>query len=164
MGVILCNFLLLSLLGTMAICQDCSYPTNKDLEDVIKKIITSQEEHSGSSTSVDVARFNVVCLAFGNQKDLYRAVSVVVEYMCSGNNNCPVAIPVVEQIESECDAGNWSTVSSVQDSTDNTHSPVPEADFSTVVRENCSLCLSPVMAWKVSLTTDPGTHCVGRFT
>ena len=81
----------------------------------------------------------MTCLAFGYQKDLYRAVSVVVEYTCSGNSNCPVG-SVMEQIESECEDGDWCLVSSVQGSVEDTRSQSPLADFSTEMREDCSFC------------------------
>ena len=118
-------------------------------------------DESSDTLSVDVTNFHAVCLAFGHQKDAYRAVSAVVEYTCSGSSNCPtVGTQVVEQIESECEAGNWSTVYSVQDSTPHTRSQTG-ADFSTATRENCSFCLSSSLAERVSLTTDPVTHCIG---
>ena len=157
--MLLCHVLLFSLLASNVTCQDCIYPTQEDLEDVIKQIIAYPDE-SPDIVSVDVTDFHVVCLAFGYDKDLYRAVSVIVEYTCSGDSNCPMGTQVVEQIESECEAGNWSTVHSVQDSTEYTHSET-NAGFSTAVWENCSLCLSNTLAERVSLTTDPVTHCVG---
>ena len=152
MGVLLCNFVLFYLLASMGICQDCSYPTSNDLEYVIKQIISPEE----SPTSVDVIRFNVVCLAFGYQKDLYSGVSVVVEYTCSGSSNCPVGVTVFEQIESECEAGFWSTVSSVVDSTVYTRSPASEADFSIPERKNCSFCLCNALA--ESVTPNRSSH------
>ncbi|CAI7992907.1 Sushi, von Willebrand factor type A, EGF and pentraxin domain-containing protein 1 [Geodia barretti] len=157
-NVLLCHVLLFSLLASNVTCQDCIYPTQQDIEDVIEQIVAYPDE-SSDVVSVDVTNFHVVCLAFGYDKDLYRAVSVIVEYTCSGGSNCPMGTQVVEQIESECEAGNWSTVHSVRDSTAYTRSET-NADFSTAVRENCSLCLSNTLAERVSLTTDPVTHCV----
>ena len=160
MEVILYQLLLFTLFATSGNCQDCSYPTNDDVEGVIRKIITSSQE-SPANPSVNINQFHVICLAFGYQKDLYRAVSVVVEYTCSGNSNCPVG-SVVEQIESECDDGDWSLVSSVQGSIEDTRSQSPLADFSTEMREDCSFCLSPELAGRVSLITDLNTHCIGK--
>ena len=59
--------------------------------------------------------FHPVCLAFDNVQDHYRAVSVLVEYTCTGNPSCPSGT-AVEQIESECSNGDWSNV--VQGSTE----------------------------------------------
>ena len=138
-------------------CQDCSFPTNGDLEEVISEII----ETGSSSTDavVNVMRFHPVCLAFGAQQDRYRLVSVVVEYTCSGNTNCPSGT-AVEQIESECDSGVWSNT--VQGSVFDTRSVPPDANFTTTTREDCSFCLSPELASNLGPTTDSVTHCVGK--
>ena len=138
-------------------CQKCTLPTNNDLEEVIKDIFTDD----GSSTpDVDVMSFHLVCLAFDEVQDRYRAVSVLVEYTCRSNPSCPSGT-VVEQIESECSNGVWSNV--VLGSTENTRSQTTEASFSTPTRENCSLCVSHELGATLSLTSDSVTHCVGQY-
>ena len=70
----------LTMIGVSS-CQNCSLPTDEDLENVIKLIITYTEETPAIPT-VDVTDFHVVCLAFSDSRDLYRSVSVVVQYTC----------------------------------------------------------------------------------
>ena len=101
------KILMLATLARICSSHSCTLPTNADLEGVISDIIREAE---GSTTpDINVMRLHPVCLAFGTAQDRYRAVSVVVEYTCSGNTACPFR-PAVEQIESECDDGTWSNV------------------------------------------------------
>ena len=138
---------------------DCSFPTNDDLEVVIASIAIAGD--SPSSPTVNVIRFHPVCLAFGEQQDRYRSVSVVVEYTCSGNANCPSGT-AVEQIESGCDGEAWSN--RVLGSTDNVRSVFTEANFTTTTREDCSYCLSPELAPTIGApdNIDSVTHCLGE--
>ena len=135
--------------------QDCTPPTAADLENVLKTIIGG-----ANSTAVPVVTdFQTVCRAYSKQKDLLRAVSVVVEYKCSGHENCPEGM-VLEQIESECVNERWS--SSVLGNNEGIRSTTTEASLTTPTRENCSLCLSPELANQMITTTiDVVTHCVG---
>ena len=139
-------------------CHNCTLPTNTDLEVVIRDIIEVND--SSSTPTVNVIGFHPVCLAFDDVQDHYRAVSVVVAYNCSGNTGCPPGT-AVEQIESECDNGEWSNV--VQGNTDFTRSQTTEASFSTSTRQDCALCVSPELGDVLSLTTDSVTHCVGEY-
>ena len=152
------NVLIVAVVAGICSCQqECSLPTNDDLEQVITDII--QFGDSSSLPTVTVARFHPVCLAFGQQQDRYRLVSVVVEYTCSGNINCP-SDTAVEEIESECFSGVWSNI--VLGSTDNTRSVTTDASFNTTTREDCSFCLSPELASSLGPITDNATHCVGK--
>ena len=140
-------------------CQMCTLPTNGDLEGVIENIIESDD---GSSTpTVNVMSFHPVCLAFDEVEDRYRFVSVVVEYTCSDNPSCPPG-PAVEQIESECDDGDWSYI--VFGVPVHTRSPTPEANFSTSTRQDCVFCVSPELdvASELHFSPDNVTHCVGE--
>ena len=158
MQVMLTQITVTALIITMGVCncQDCSYPTNEDLEDVIKELVPSAD--SPMTPNVNVMGFNPVCLAVSDEKDLYRHVSAVVEYTCSGNSNCPTGRSE-EQIESECNIGVWST--NVLGFTEHTHSVTTNASLSTMTREDCAFCLSLELATRLSLTADDVTHCVG---
>ena len=140
----------------MCSCQDCTYPTNDDLKDLIKVVIASGD--SSTTHSVNVIRFHPVCIAFSEKQGLYRSLSVVVQYTCSGHANCPPGT-AEEQIESDCINGQWSN--NVLSITKSTHSLAALANFSTTTREDCAFCLSPELANMFSLTTDAVTHCVG---
>ena len=139
-------------------CQMCTLPTNGDLEDVIREIIEADD--SSSTPNVNVMSFHPVCLAFDDIQDHYRAVSVLVEYSCTGNPSCPSGT-AVEQIESECSNGEWSNT--VRSSTEFTRSTTTEASFSTSTRQDCAFCVSPELGDVLSLTTDSVTHCVGEY-
>ena len=140
-------------------CQKCTLPTSGDLEDVI--INTLQSDDSASTPNVNVMSIHPVCLALDDVQDRYRAVSVLVEYTCSGLTSCPSGT-VVEQIESECDNGIWSNT--VQGSPEFTRSETTEASVSTSTRQDCVFCVSPdlVKEAKLSLSPDNVTHCVGE--
>ena len=156
----LCYILIVAVVAGTCSCQDCSFPTNGDLEQVIASVIRSGD--SSPPPTVTVAEFHPVCLAFGQQQDRYRLVSVVVEYTCSGHANCPQDT-AVEQIESECINGVWSNM--VLGSVLDTRSVPPDASFSTTTRENCSFCLTAELANSIiGDTTDNVTHCVGECT
>lgn len=139
--------------------QDCIVPTSEQLKAVLELIISS--EGLTETPAINVTDFHVVCLAASKQRDHYRGLSVIVKYTCSGNSDCPVG-NAEEQIESECSSGQWSIANSIQSGRINeSRSQSSLADFSTAVRENCALCLSPELAVRVSLNTDSITHCVG---
>ena len=151
--------LIVAIVAGMCSCQEeCSFPTNDDLERVIAEIIETGD--GLTDADVNVMRFHPVCLAFGQQQNHYRFVSVVVEYTCSGISNCPSGT-AVEQIESECVSGVWSN--EVEGNTDNTRSTTTEANFTTTTRENCSFCLSTELADILGPTTHSVTHCVGEY-
>ena len=61
---------------------DCPEITEAALENVIGNNIPTGE---GSSPTVDVLNFHPVCLAYSQERDRYRFVSVVVEYTHSKN-------------------------------------------------------------------------------
>ena len=151
--------LIVAAVAVLSSCQECDYPTNSDLEDVIKEIILTGD--NPSIPTVSVMSFHPLCLAFGVERGRYRGVSVQVNYTCSENPNCPGGT-AAEQIESECVSGSWSN--SVVASTDNTRSVVSEATYETTSREDCSFCVSPelIIASSLTFTTDNVTHCVGE--
>ena len=145
-------------LGPASCQSDCAYPAGSDLEDVIMSSIPTGD--NPATPTVDVLDFHPVCLAYSQERDRYRYVSVVIEYTCTGNANCPSGT-AVEQFESQCSGGAWSH--SVQGDVDNTRTENPTANFSTTTREDCAFCFSPATAAAFSITTDDVTHCVGKL-
>ena len=151
--------LLMAVVAGLCSCQQqCLFPTNDDLELVIARIILV--ENSPSPPTINVIRFHPVCLAFGEQQDRYRSVSVVVEYTCSGNTNCPPGT-VVEQIESECNGGVWSDTTMIG-IVGNSRPVFNEANFTTTTREDCSVCLFQELEEENPITIDSVTHCLGE--
>ena len=140
--------------------MDCPEITEAALENVIRKNIPTGD--SPPTLTVDVLSFHPVCLAYSQERDRYRYVSVVVEYTCTGNANCPSGT-AVEQFDSQCSSGTWSH--SVHGDVDNIRTVNPTANFSTTAREDCGLCFSPATVTGLRLTTvtDTVTHCVGRY-
>ena len=152
--------LVVAAVAVLSSCQGCSYPTNSNIEDVIKDIIPTGE--NSAIPTVSVMSFHPLCLAFGEERGHYRGLSVLVTYTCTGNPNCPPGM-AEEQIESECNNNDvWSN--NVQSNTVNTRSEVSEATTETTSREDCSYCLSPelIIANSLAFTTDDVTHCVGE--
>ena len=146
--------LLVTILLEKGVCQDCAQPTDKDLMRLLKD--------GGNSTgefNITLYYSQIVCRAYGRQKDLLRLVSVVVEYTCSGHKMCQRGT-VLEQIESECIAGHWANT--VLGSTDYVRSTATQASLTVAARDDCSFCLSPELAANKSLKTDSVTHCVGE--
>ena len=138
--------------------MDCPEITETALKDVIgNNIPTGYDPHP---PTVDVLSFHPVCLAYSQERDRYRFVSVVVEYICTGHANCPSGT-AVEQFDSQCSGGTWSH--SVEGDVDNIRTVDPTANFSTTTKEDCAFCFSPALASNLRLTTDTVTHCVGRY-
>ena len=154
------KILFVAIVAGICSCQECTLPTSGDLEDVIADIIEADD--SSSTPNVNVMSFHPVCLALDDVQDRYRTVSVLVEYRCTGNPSCPSGT-VVEQIESECDNGDWSYL--VQGSPEFTRSQTSEASFLTSTREDCAFCVSPELDVEagLSLSPDSVTHCVGEY-
>ena len=150
--------LVVAIVAGICSCQKCTLPINEDLEVVIIDIFRADD--SSSTPNINVMRIHPVCLAFDDVQDRYRAVSVLVEYRCSGHTRCPSGT-AVELIESECDNGVWSNT--VHGSPEHTRSQTTEASFSTSTREDCAFCVSPELGDVLSLTTDSVTHCVGQY-
>ena len=147
--------------GGVSSQMDCPEITEAALEDnvIVKSIPTGEGSHT---LTVDVMSFHPVCLAYSQERDRYRFVSVVVEYTCTGHANCPSGT-AVEQFDSQCSSGTWSH--SVQGDVDNTRTVDPTANFSTTTREDCAFCFSPATVTGLGSTrvTDNVTHCVGRY-
>ena len=137
---------------------DCPEVTEAELETVIKDNFPGHRDFG--IPTVNVLDFHPVCLAYSQERDRYSFVSVVVEYTCTGNANCPSGT-AVEQFESQCTGGKWSH--SVQGYVDIARTINPTADFSTTTREDCAFCFSPALATSFSIATDNDTHCVGRY-
>ena len=130
---------------------------------IIEYFKVSEDTSSTPTVDHDVMSFHPVCLALNDVQDHYHAVSVLMEYTCSGHT--------MEQIVSECGNGECCIV----------YSWVPqnllalkttEANFSTSTTEDCAFCVSFELGDLIFLFSlalfmiIPGwdysvTHCVG---
>ena len=151
--------LLVFLAVGIVICSgqtECDPPTVSQLEDVISDIIRAGD--NAAAPTVVLTAFNIVCLAFGEERDRLRIVSVVVEYTCTGHVNCQT-VSGVEQIEAQCNEGDWTNV--VVGSTADVRTQSPQATLTTL-SDVCASCLSPERAAASGAgTSDIVTHCIG---
>ena len=142
--------------------MDCPNITEVALKNVIRDNIPTGD--NPATPTVEVLDFHPVCLAYSQERDRYRYVSVVVEYTCTGNVDCPFGT-AVEQIHSECSNGTW--IGRVARIGSNFRTINTTANFSTTTREDCAFCFSPRVAEALDLTndhvTDAITHCVGKY-
>ena len=156
--IILATLIVVLTAGGVSGQTDCPEITEAAMENVIMSSIPTGD--NPATPTVDVLDFHPVCLAHGQERDRYRYVSVMVEYNCTGNANCPSGT-AVEQFESDCDKGTWSHL--VSDIGRNIRTVSPTANFSTATREDCAFCISPDIAAGFGIVTDTVTHCVGKF-
>ena len=127
--------------------QDCQYPNNEDIFD----IISSNINEGIAPLGIDIREFVVLCLSHGARRDRYRHASVLVEYSCEDISVC-TGDAMVEQLVIACVENTWSFVSS-----NVTCGSSTTANFSTELREDCSSCSDVV-----GPQTDPVTNCVGK--
>ena len=136
--------------------DECDLPTPSQLEDVISLIIRAGDNEA--PPTVVLTDYNIVCRAFGEERDRLRIVSVVVEYTCTGHARCQ-SVSGVEQIEAECNEGAWTNV--VEGSTADVRTQSPLATLNTP-SDVCAFCLSPTKAANSGAgTSDIVTHCIG---
>ena len=146
----------------LASCQmamDCAFPTGSEIQAVLRELIEVGE--SPSPATIDVISITPRCLAASQQRDRYRAISVLVNYTCTGNILCPDGDRGEEQIESDCVNGEW--IHTVFGSADLTRDATPEdVPASVPTRRDCAFCVSPALAVVVGLQSDDVYHCVGE--
>ena len=146
----------------LASCQmamDCALPTDSEIEAVLREIIPTGD--SPSTPDINVISFTPRCLAVSQQRDRYRAISILVNYTCTGNTLCPAGGMGEEQIESECVNGVWSN--EVLGSAEFTRDISPEdASASVPTRQDCAFCASPTLAMASEIQSDDVYHCVGE--
>ena len=138
---------------------DCDYPTENIIRDVISQVFVTGE--NPVTPNIDLNIHRIVCLAHSQQRDRYRAFSVIVEYTCEVNAGCPDGM-VVEQFEAECAGNTWGT--QVLGLVIPPRTSPATGDFSTGLREDCSFCASQQAARSAG-APDPagdGSHCIGE--
>ena len=109
--------------------------------------------------SVQVHDSNIVCLRSGQTRDMYRGVSVVVNYTCTGTPSECTGNTTLSQFEFECVANptlRWAP--SVGGSATNIITTPPSASLSTVLRTDCGVCVSPTRPGFATITNNE-QHC-----
>ena len=153
---------LIAYLISSGYCQiDYALPNNDDFESVIT--ISLLNGDNVPPPTITISDFNIVCLAFSQQKDRYRSFSVLVEYTCDGFADC-LPGTVVEQFEGQCNNDmTWGDGGLGLNDIRTSNTDIT-ADFSTTVREDCAYCFTPEKAPAVGITSsipDDDHHCVG---
>jgi len=108
-------------------------------------------EEEDSSPSIQLMNHQVVCLAQGSGRGLYRMVSVIASFMSTGDNKLVSTM----QFHFECDDGAWSNnvMGSFENAVSNTSL---EGSLTTALRRDCQLCTD-------FISSSPEEHCVGMF-
>lgn len=108
-------------------------------------------EPEGTNVSIQLLDYNIVCLAQGSGRDLYRMVSVIASYMSDDDN----LMVNVTQFHFECGNGAWSinVMGDVENSISNT---TLVGDLTTPLRRDCSLCVD-------TIPSSAAEHCVGMY-
>ena len=113
-----------------------------------------------SPVNVQVHTSRIVCLTAGRTRDTYRGVSVVVNYTCTGAPSECTGNPILSQFEFECVAGpTWTA--SVDGSATNIITTPPSGNFSTTLRRDCGVCVSPMRSPFDAITNNE-QHCGGE--
>ena len=120
----------------LVLCENCTYPNDGDLKDVIHSSITAGWFPPPQSN------FTVLCLSHSLERDRYRFATVLVEYSCVGLGTCP-NVPTVEELIIGCMEHNWYLLSNAS----------VVANFSTELRQDCASC-----------SADSVTGCLGEYT
>lgn len=113
-------------------------------------------EKLGNAMQVMILQYNIVCESSSGMRDRYREVSVVVEY----TNGSAVT---QAQFEFGCsgDTDQWSLV--VSGLTESTVTVPPDGNFTTSLRRDCFICVSPNRPGAPQSTNDDGNHCGGEL-
>ena len=145
--------LMLALVGPSLCQMDCP-PFTADLLGSTTAAITTglvrdafatiTGETSLSAITVQVHTSNIVCLRSGRTRNMYSGISVVVNYTCNGafNPACN-GNPTISQFEFECVSGPIRWAASVDGSAANIITTPPTGNFSTTLRRDCGVCISP---------------------
>ena len=88
----LAGALVACLLLSLVSCQlDCDLPTNNEIENVIEEVLRSGD--NAQQPQITLLNVHHVCRAGSRERDRYRFVSFLVEYMCEGNTQLvPMAL------------------------------------------------------------------------
>ena len=146
-------------LTSCQMAMDCALPTGSEIEAVLRELIAVGD--SASTPDINVISFTPRCLAVSEQRDRYRAISILVNYTCTGNPLCPAG-GGEEQIESDCVNGVWGN-EVLGGASDLTRDTTPEdAPASVPTRQDCAFCASPDLAMTNGIQSDDVYHCVGE--
>ena len=141
MAMRLTAVLVLVFLVYLALCENCTYPNDDDLTDVIHSSITAGL--FPPPQSIAILDSTVLCLSPSLERDRYRFATVLVEYYsCVGLGTCP-NVSTVEQLIIGCMERNWYLIFNAS----------VVANFSTELRQDCASC-----------SADSVTGCLGEYT
>lgn len=111
--------------------------------------LSSVAGDTGTPSSVQVITMNTVCLGQGTVRDMYRSVSVIVDYLDGTTNMMMIA-----QVEFQCMGGMWGFQNEAS------FTETPTGTLMTSVRTDCTICLSPPLG--TGLAVSPDEHCARK--
>ena len=111
-------------------------------------------------TTVQVHAAHIVCLRSGRTRNMYSGLSVIINYTCTGGYSECTGNPTLSQFGFECVGSSWSA--SVGGSASNIITTPPDGSFSTPLREDCGVCVSPMRALFGDITNNE-QHCGRKF-
>ncbi len=100
-----------------------------------------------ATATVQLVQFDIVCQAQGTERDTYRSLSLIVEYMPALTSGSPT------QLQLQCVGGMWSIV--MPDVAVSV--PTPAASTATL-RSDCIACFNPLEV----MTVTADEHCLGK--
>ena len=116
-------------------------------------------ETSPSAITVQVHASNTVCLRSGQTRNTYSGVSVVVNFTCNGASNTACnGNPTNSQFDFECVSNPLQWASSVIGSAANIITTPPSGNFTTTLRRDCGVCISPNRS-PFGTITNNSQHC-----
>ena len=149
---------LVSVLAFTQGLDQCPEITQSELQTLIRNSYGGGD--NPDRPDVTVSNSSIVCRATGPSRFMYRFLSLVAEYECSGNP-CESPGTIVGQFDTQCIEGEWRAMV-LSFANDEIRTVPSNGDFTTVPRSDCSLCLSPERADAFDLVTDTETHCRGK--
>ena len=111
-------------------------------------------------TTVQVHAAHIVCLRSGRTRNMYSGSSIIINYTCIGGGFECTGNPTLSQFDFECVGSNWSA--SVGGSSANIITTPPDGSFSTPLKEDCGVCVSP-MRTSFGHITNNEQHCGRKF-
>ena len=160
----ICALVLLS--PTLAQDRDCNFDdlfiSNK-LETLIRATVLAGD--NTDTPSITVYRNHTVCLAVGRLMKKVSSISLVIEYTCTGNYNCPGGSQnsekYTEQFDFGCNKKRWSLEQLSDFGVARERNTL--ANFETAIRRDCGACFRRYLSGSGSYVPfDQITHCVSK--
>ena len=142
--------------------DDCTLPDVSTLRSLIANTFVSADSPTVPTIQI-IGNVTYVCQMSGMFRDMYRGISLLARYECTGSPLCPSDVVEKSQFDFSCGSGGmW--ISQVLGSSEFVFTENPVANLTTPLRTDCSLCVNPAQLRAVAspLVWDAINHCVGK--